>query len=406
VTAVSRRGFLTGGAAAGAGLAAGGLAWGPWGGDAQAGDGLVEWTGRHQAGITSARTPYAIAAALDVLEGTDLPLLLRDLTGRIAELTQGWPDRLDPAGNAALPPSDTGELGLERRDDGRLTMTLAFGASLFDGRFGLRDARPPALSEMPSFPGDNLDPAGCHGDLLLLVQADHLLICHHAVRDVLRRTKGRLTGRWAQPAFQRLTGDGPPAPGIADARGLLGFADGSQNLGPETSSGLVFCGAEAPGWARGGTYLAVRKIRLKLERWDRLSLTAQERSIGRQKLTGAPIGGRDESETPTLDARTAPDAHIRLANPRGPSDERRRFLRRPFSYTGGFDEYGLLDSGSLFVAFCRDLEAQFATVKRRTRGQDLDEYMVAVGGGYFFCPPGARGAPPEDYLGRVLVKGV
>jgi deferrochelatase/peroxidase EfeB len=37
------------------------------------------------------------------------------------------------------------------------------------------------------------------------------------------------------------------------------------------------------------------------------------------------------------------------------------------------------------------------------RGQDLDEYMVAVGGGYFFCPPGVRSGDGDDYLARGLV---
>jgi deferrochelatase/peroxidase EfeB len=334
----------------------------------------------------------------------DLPELFRDLTARIAELTQGHPDRLDPISNASLPPSDTGELGFEDRDDGRLTITIALGASLFDERFGLAAQRPHALGRMPEFPGDNLDRRRCHGDVLVLVQSDHAMVTHHALRDVMRRTKGRLEGRWAQSCFQRFAEDNPSTrarPGVADARGLLGFADGSQNIGVDRE-GLIFTGAEAPEWARGGSYLAVRLIRLKLERWDRLSRTAQEDSIGREKMSGAPIGGKHEEEVPTLDERTPVDAHIRMANPRGPGDERRRFLRRPFVYANGFDEYGLLDSGSVFLAFCRDLERQFATVKRRTRGQDLDEYMVAFGGGYFFCPPGVEGE--GDYLARRLVE--
>ena len=96
-------------------------------------------------------------------------------------------------------------------------MTLALGASLFDERFGLRDHAPAALSRMPSFPGDNLDPAKCHGDLLLLVQSDHAMITHHAVRDVMRRTKGRLEGRWAQSGFQRFAEDNPSTPEAARA---------------------------------------------------------------------------------------------------------------------------------------------------------------------------------------------
>jgi deferrochelatase/peroxidase EfeB len=187
---------------------------------------------------------------------------------------------------------------------------------------------------------------------------------------------------------------------VADARGLLGFADGSQNISPEREE-LIFAGAEAPEWARGGTYLALRLIRFKLERWDRLTRTDQERSIGREKLSGAPLGGSEEAETPSLDRRTPPDAHIRLANPRRAGDEKRRFLRRPYVYANGFDDYGLLDSGSVFMAFCRDLQKQFVTVKRRMHGQDLDEYMVAVGGGFFFCPPGVSGG--GDYLARRLL---
>lgn len=79
-----------------------------------------------------------------------------------------------------------------------------------------------------------------------------------------------------------------------------------------------------------------------------------------------------------------------------------RTLRRGFVYNDGFDEYGLLDSGSVFLAFCRDVQKQFEHTKRRMNGQDLDEYAVAIGGGYFYCPPGVRAG--EDYLARRLVE--
>ena len=138
--------------------------------------------------------------------------------------------------------------------------------------------------------------------------------------------------------------------------------------------------------------MALRLIRLKIERWDRLSRSAQEDSIGRTKLDDVRLG------------RKAPaDAHIRLANPRtGADSEGRRFLRRGFVYNNNFDQYGLLDSGSVFLAFCRDVQQQFEATKHGTRGQDLDEYMVAMGGGYFYCPPGVRDR--ADYLGRELVE--
>ncbi len=103
-----------------------------------------------------------------------------------------------------------------------------------------------------------------------------------------------------------------------------------------------------------------------------------------------------------LGPETRPDAHIRLANPRKPGDEAKRFLRRSFVFNNGFDDYGLLDSGSLFLGFSADVAKQFEHVKRGMIGQDLDEYAVAFGGGYFYCPPGVRGG--GDYLARDLVE--
>ena len=398
---VSRRRLLIGAAGGGAAVAAGaiGVAKLGDGDEAQASEGLVEWRGPRQAGITTPRTDYGFVAAFDVVTD-DLPELFQDLTARIAELTQGYPDRIDPIGNEALPPSDTGELGYDKRDDGRLTITVGLGASLFDRRFGLRGKRPTALRRMPSFPGDNLDPDRTHGDLLLIVQSDHMMNVHHATRDIMRRTKGRLEGRWAQPCFQRFDEAKARKPDTADARGILGFPDGTRNLNAKANAVDLFAGSEAPAWARGGTYVAVRQIRLKLERWDRLSLTAQENSIGRRKVSGGPMEGGAEQAKPKLGKDTPIDAHVRQAGERG---DKGRIMRRGFSYTNGFDEYGLIDSGSMFMAYCRNVVTQFQSTKERLIGQDLDEYIVAIGGGYFFLPPGVEGR--GDYLARRLVEG-
>ena len=119
---------------------------------------------------------------------------------------------------------------------------------------------------MPSFPVDNLDPNRTHGDIVILAQSDHAMVTHHAVRDIMRRTKGRLEGRWAQPCFQRIDQSKEGRPKIAAHRGLLGFPDGSQNISPRTDDELIWTGREVPDWARGGTYLAARLIRLKIER--------------------------------------------------------------------------------------------------------------------------------------------
>ena len=56
----------------------------------------------------------------------------------------------------------------------------------------------------------------------------------------------------------------------------------------------------------------------------------------------------------------------------------------------------------MFLAFCRDVQEQFEATKRNMIGQDLDEYAVAIGGGYFYVPPGVKGG--DDYLARRLVE--
>ncbi len=326
VVNVSRRRFFQGTAAGGAAVAAGAIgvpALAQRRRPRRRRQQLVAWDGPRQAGIVTPRTAYGMVASFDVVTD-DLPRLLQDLTARVAELTQGWPDRLDDIDNPDLPPSDTGELGFDKRNEGRLTITLGLGASLFDDRFGLAAKRPEPLTKMPSFGGDNLSPEHCHGDLLLVVQSDHMMVTHHALRDVMRRTKGRLEGRWAQPCFQRFEADKGSTQrkaGVADARGLLGFKDGSQNIAT-TRDELIFTGAEAPAWARGGSYLALRLIRLKIERWDRLTRTAQEDSIGREKVSAAPIGGKRggrDADARQAHARRRPHPHGQPAQARATS---------------------------------------------------------------------------------------
>jgi deferrochelatase/peroxidase EfeB len=142
-----------------------------------------------------------------------------------------------------------------------------------------------------------------------------------------------------------------------------------------------------------------------VERWDRTPLGEQEALIGRHKDSGAPLGGRFETETPDFaedpDGDTTPlDAHIRLANPRTAGSEENLILRRGLSYSRGFDDNGTLDQGLAFACFQRNLEKGFLAVQGRLDGEPLEEYIRAEGGGFFFALPGVRGT--SDWLGRTL----
>jgi deferrochelatase/peroxidase EfeB len=195
-------------------------------------------------------------------------------------------------------------------------------------------------------------------------------------------------------------------------RNLMGFKDGTANV--DAANGglmdkLVWVGphSDEPAWAHGGSYVAVRLIRMLVERWDRTPLGEQQEIFGRDKASGAPLGMAHEHDLPDYGSATnkiRTDAHIRLANPRTPATEANLILRRAYNYSRDvLTKAGQLDMGLAFVCFQSDLDAGFRAVQARLDGEPLEEYIKPFGGGYFFVLPGVRTA--DDYLGRSLIEG-
>ena len=308
----------------------------------------------------------------------------------------------------AFPPPDSGLLGPVVQPS-RMTATLALGASLFDGRFGLAPVKPAQLQTMTAFPNDRLDAEWCHGDLLVQFCSESQEANLHALRDILKHTPSLLMVRWKQDGFLPQSA---ATPGAATPRNMLGFMDGSGN--PSTADTALIDdllwvkpGTAEPAWAVGGTYQVVRIIRNLVEQWDRTALIEQEYVIGRNKVTGAPLGGRHEHDIPDYAAdpkgKAIPlSAHIRLANPRTAETQANLILRRGYNYSRGANKAGQLDMGLLFNCFQADLEKGFITVQKRLNGEPLEEYIKPTGGGYFFVLPGV--ADHTRYLGQGLLE--
>ena len=171
-------------------------------------------------------------------------------------------------------------------------------------------------------------------------------------------------------------------------------------------TGLVWARVMSRRWTDGrGTYMVVRTIRQHVEFWDRVGMLEQQQMIGRDRVSGAPLGGTEEFQDPRYDldphGRRIPlGAHIRLANPRTAATDDQRILRRSYRYHRGVDAAGNLDQGLVFVAFNQDPDRQFATIQRRLETEPMTDYITPVGGGYFFAPRGARGA--ADWVGSGL----
>jgi deferrochelatase/peroxidase EfeB len=363
--------------------------------------------GPHQAGILTPAPAQATFAALDSIapDQDTLKEALQALSQRARELTVGGPI---PLLEVDAPPADSGILG-PINDPDVLTITIGFGASLFDGRYGLTAQRPRELIRMPTFAVDDLDPAQSHGDLLLQICAHQRDTVTHTLRELLRTVRGSLQLRWNIDGFSGAARG--PSPHNSP-RNLFAFRDGTAN--PPTSDSalmdeLVWAGSGEPAWAAGGTYQVARIIRMHVEFWDRVGLNEQENMIGRVRDSGAPLGGSDEFEDPRYDLdpagkRIPLTAHIRTANPRTPATANQRILRRGFNYTHGFDSAGALDQGLMFVAFNQSPTRQFATIQQRLLTEPMIDYITPVGGGYFFVAPGAK--RDGDWVGSGLFASV
>jgi deferrochelatase/peroxidase EfeB len=354
----------------------------------------LRFRGEHQTGITHPGNAHGLLAAFHVTAADrgELRATFESLTTEIERLMSGLPyeDR-----DRAYPPLYTGTVG-NPAPPADLSVVVSVGASLFDERYGLAVRKPAGLERMPFLANDKLDADRSHGDLLLTVTSAHEDINLFALRQLMRATRGTMTLKWMLDGYNRRT---HAEPGEAGQRNLMGFVDGTANL-DDTDDELLrefvwVADTDAePAWAVGGTYHVVRVIRMFVEFWDRTRLGEQEALIGRRKRDGAPLDGDAETDIPDYAADpegkiTPLDAHIRLANPRTAETAGDLLLRKGLSFSRGFDGNGQLDQGLAFVSFQRRM-AQFLNTQARLNGEPLEEYLLPVGGGFFFALPGAR----------------
>ncbi|KJF21460.1 deferrochelatase/peroxidase EfeB [Rhodococcus sp. AD45-ID] len=368
---------------------------------------VVAFRGDHQAGITTPAQDRMHFVAFDVTTTSrdELIALLQTWTTMAERMTKGEEATEDGATGDGpyAPPSDTGEaLDLVAS---QLTLTIGFGPSLFDDRFGLADKKPAALLDLPHFRADNLDPARSGGDIAIQACANDPQVAVHAIRNLARVAFGTASVKWSQLGFGRTSSTSTTQ---QTPRNLFGFKDGTANIKAEDpallSEHVWVDGADDQEWMAGGSFLVARRIRMLIEQWDRTVLKEQEAVIGRSKRSGAPLGGKDEFDELDLDSKEGhdfvipEDAHVRLAS----SEELGgiQILRRGYNFTDGSDGLGHLDAGLFFVAYCRNPVEQFVPMQQNLSRHDaLNEYIQHVGSAVFACPGGLSG---ESYWGSKL----
>jgi deferrochelatase/peroxidase EfeB len=374
----------------------------------------VPFRGERQAGIITPAQDRMHFASFDVTTDNreDVVAMLKEWTAMAERMTRGDEAVADGAIglNPYAPPADTGEaLGLPAS---ALTLTIGFGPSFFekDGkdRFGIADQRPAGLADLPKFTNEILDPAKCGGDICIQACANDPQVAVHAVRNLARVGFGTVAVRYSQLGFGRTSSTTREQ---STPRNMLGFKDGTNNIKAEDTSTLDknvwVAKGDGPDWLAGGSYLVTRRIRNRIEAWDRTTLLEQERVIGRQKGSGAPNGYDDEFAPVDFDAKDAKgvplvdlDAHIRLVSPDHLGGI--KMLRRGYNFTDGSDGFGHLDAGLFFIAFVRNPATNFIPVLSQMSTDALNEYIFHTGTAVFACPPGLPEGDSSAYWGSTL----
>ncbi|MFF5515529.1 Dyp-type peroxidase [Streptomyces coeruleorubidus] len=144
-------------------------------------------------------------------------------------------------------------------------------------------------------------------------------------------------------------------------------------VGPAAADAALV-GAEDPGF-RGGSYALVQKYLHDVDAWDALAVEAQEKVIGRSKLTDLELD--------------APGSHKDVNTVLGPDGSEQKILRAvmPFGRPG----HG--EFGTYFVAYARTPDIPETMLRKMLldgpgSGPDpLLDYSRAVTGSLFFAPP-------------------
>ncbi len=166
--------------------------------------------------------------------------------------------------------------------DGSLSCIMGFGSAAWDRLFGL--PRPAELHSFPEIRSGPRHAVSTPGDLIFHIRARRMDLCFELATQIMARLNAAVSTADEVHGFRYF-----------DERDLLGFVDGTENPAGSAAADAVFIGGEDPPFS-GGSYVIVQKYLHDLEAWNKLSTEAQERIIGRSKVSDIEL---DDSVKPT-----------------------------------------------------------------------------------------------------------
>jgi putative iron-dependent peroxidase len=172
---------------------------------------------------------------------------------------------------------------VEFRDlEGGLSCVMGFGFDAWDQLFG--PPRPAELHRFREIGAGARHAVSTPGDLLFHIRAMRLDLCFELATQFMARIGNAVSSVDEVHGFRYF-----------DDRDLIGFVDGTENPMGAAATDAVLIGEEDAAFA-GGSYVIVQKYLHDLHAWNALSTEAQERIIGRTKLSDIEL---DDSVKPT-----------------------------------------------------------------------------------------------------------
>ncbi len=166
--------------------------------------------------------------------------------------------------------------------DAALSCIMGFGSEAWDRLFG--SPRPAELHPFREIRSGVRHAVSTPGDLLFHIRAKRMDLCFELAMQIMARLGGAVTAVDEVHGFR-----------YVDNRDLLGFVDGTENPSGSAAAEAVFIGEENPAFT-GGSYVIVQKYLHNLGAWNKLPTEAQEKIIGRTKLSDVEL---DDSVKPT-----------------------------------------------------------------------------------------------------------
>ncbi len=166
--------------------------------------------------------------------------------------------------------------------DGGLSCVMGFGSDAWDRLFGL--PRPAELHPFREIRSGPRHAVSTPGDIIFHIRAKRMDLCFELAMQIMARLNGSVTTADEVHGFRYF-----------DERDVLGFVDGTENPSGDAAANAVFIGDEDPDFA-GGSYVIVQKYLHNLEAWNNIPTEAQEKIIGRSKVSDIEL---DDSVKPT-----------------------------------------------------------------------------------------------------------